>query len=67
MIRQNIPTDKNDYERYKVEKRNFYKMIEVFHEIYRGENKLDIFELLIKILRKQKKVYECDQEMNLLL
>ena len=67
MIRQDIPTDKNDYERYKVEKRNFYKMIEVFYDIYKGENKLDIFELLIKILRKQKKVYECDQEMNLLL
>ena len=67
MIRQNISIEQNDYERYKVEKRNFYKMIEVFHEIYKGENKLDVFELLIKILRKQKRVYECDQEMNLLL
>jgi hypothetical protein len=66
MIRQTIPQNHNDYDRYKMEKRSFYKMIEVFYSIYNGENKLDVFELLIKILRKQKKVYECDQKISLL-
>ena len=67
MIRQMIVAEDNDYERYKIEKRNFYKMMEVFYTIYKGENKLDVFELLIKIIRKQKKVYECDQKITLLV
>ena len=67
MIRQGITPEKSDYERYKMEKRNLYKTIETFYTIYQGENKLDVFDILIKILRKQKKVYQCDQEMTQLL
>jgi hypothetical protein len=67
MIRQGITSEKSDYERYKMEKRNLHKTIETFYTIYQGENKLDVFDILIKILRKQKKVYQCDQEMTQLL
>jgi hypothetical protein len=53
-----------EYERYKTEKRNYYKLIEVLNSIYKGENKLDIFDILIKIIKKEKRVYECDLELE---
>jgi len=52
-----------EYERYKAEKRAYYKIIEVLHSIYKGPNKLDIFDILIKIIKKEKRVYECDSEL----
>ena len=52
-----------EYERYKTEKRSYYKLIEVLHSIYKGPNKLDIFDILIKIIKKEKRVYECDSEL----
>lgn len=53
-----------EYERYKTEKRNYHKIIEVLYSIYKGENKLDIFDILVKILKKEKRVYECDTELE---
>jgi len=53
-----------EYERYKTEKRSYYKLIEVLHSIYKGPNKLDIFDILIKIIKKEKRVYECDAELS---
>ena len=52
-----------EYERYKIEKRSYYKLIEVLHSIYKGSNKLDMFDILIKIIKKEKRVYECDSEL----
>jgi hypothetical protein len=53
-----------DYERYKIEKRNFYKMIDVLYNIYQGKDKFEIFNILITILSKQKKVFEYDHEIS---
>lgn len=63
-IRDGIMQDQNEYERYKIEKRNFYKFVDTFYNIYRGENKLDVFDILIKILKKEKKIYQCDSEIE---
>lgn len=52
--------NENEYERYKMEKRNFHKMVNVFYDIFKNENKLEVFNILIKILKKQKKIFDYD-------
>lgn len=53
----------NEYERYKMEKRSFHKMVNVFYDIFKHENKLEVFNILIKILKKQKKIFDFDNQI----
>jgi hypothetical protein len=53
----------NEYERYKMEKRSFHKMVNVFYDIFKHEDKLEVFNILIKILKKQKKIFDYDNQI----
>lgn len=53
----------NEYERYKMEKRSFHKMVNVFYDIFKHEDKLEVFNILIKILKKQKKIFDFDNQI----
>jgi len=53
----------NEYERYKMEKRNFYKTVNVFYDIFKNEDRLEVFNILIKILKKQKKIFDYDNQI----
>ncbi len=55
--------DEEKYNDYKKQKRNFYAMIDTFYNLYQGD-KLYIFDILISILRKQRRVYKLDQEIK---
>jgi hypothetical protein len=56
--------DNTKYEEYKKHKRAFYAMIDFFYTNYTGEERIDIFDLLIEMLEKEKGVYELDEEIK---
>lgn len=58
----NLSEDK--YKEYKKHKRNFYAAIDSFYRIYDGGDKLYIFDILVQILRKQRRVYKLDEEIK---
>jgi hypothetical protein len=70
----------NDYIEYKKHKRSFYSIITHFYSNFKGEvntlsdlseeeteedlNKLIVFDVLIKLLKTQKRIYKLDEELK---
>jgi hypothetical protein len=61
-IKKNLPEDKID--EYKKQKRNLYKMLDIFYNNFQGEDKFEIFDTIIEIVEKERKVYELDEEIK---
>ena len=61
-IKNNLPEDK--IEEYKKQKRNLYKMIDVFYNNFKGEDKFEVFDIITEIVEKERKVYELDEEIK---
>ncbi len=59
-----INIDETIHEEYKKHKRAFYRLIDFFYNNYKGEEKVEIFDILIDMLDKEKKVYELDEEIK---
>jgi hypothetical protein len=62
---QNIKEDLNEdaYIIYKNEKKAFLNSISTFYNLYKYD-KDDLFDILLNIIRKQKKIYQYDYELN---
>jgi len=74
------PLSENEYIEYKKHKRNFYSIITHFYSNFKGEenvlsdlseeesdevsNKLIVFDVLIKVLKSQKRIYKLDEELK---
>lgn len=61
-IKKNLSEDK--IEEYKKQKRNLYKMIDMFYNNFKGEDKFEIFDIIVEIVEKERKVYELDEEIK---
>jgi hypothetical protein len=73
------PLSEKDYQEYKKHKRNFYSIITFFYDNFKsqynepidstdddeeGGNKLIVFDVLIKALKMQKRIYKLDEELK---
>jgi hypothetical protein len=73
------PLSEKDYQEYKKHKRNFYSIITFFYENFKiqhnepidstdddddGINKTIVFDVLIKALKMQKRIYKLDEELK---
>ena len=73
------PLSEKDYQEYKKHKRNFYAIISFFYDNFKNEveeevdstadeeytsSKLTVFDVLIKALKMQKKIYKLDEELK---
>lgn len=60
-IKDNISEE--EYKLYKKHKRNFYAMISCFYDIKKN-NKEEVFDILLRAIRMQKRVYSLDNELK---
>lgn len=73
------PLSEKDYQEYKKHKRNFYSIITFFYENFKTQhnepidsadddddccNKSIVFDVLIKALKMQKRIYKLDEELK---
>ena len=73
------PLSEKDYQEYKKHKRNFYSIITFFYDNFKsqynepidstdddeeGGNKTIVFDVLIKALKMQKRIYKLDEELK---
>ncbi len=74
------PLSEKEYQEYKKHKRNFYSIITFFYENFKNTHtpeevestdddantsgKMTVFDVLIKVLKMQKRIYKLDEELK---